>query len=133
MKTLIHFTGLDDVPNYIIGCIGGAVASISTLAVMSFKCIFGQIPNPTDVNAWPFYGVLIVAIVALSLFILSLLRWCQTKALEAIEKNTNAMNNVSHSLVKVHETMEKQNDFFENLGVDMIRHSLSEAKDKKTH
>jgi hypothetical protein len=120
-------------PNYIIGCIGGAMASISTLAVMSFKCLFGQIPNPVDVNAWPFYGVLIVAIVALSLFILSLLRWCQTKALEVIEKNATAMNNVSTSLGKVHESLEKQSEFFENLGVEMIRHSLSEAKDKKTH
>ena len=120
-----------EIPNYIIGCIGGAIASISTLAVMSIKCLFGQIPNPADVNAWPFYGVLIVAIIALSLFILNLLRWCQGKALEALEKNANAMNNVSTSLSKVHEALEKQSDFFDSLGVEMIRHSLSEAKDKK--
>jgi hypothetical protein len=121
---------IDQIPSYVYGCIAGAATSIITLTMLSLKFLLGQIPNPSEANEWSFYGILIIAIVALSLFILALLRWGATVVLDCINKNTEAMSKISNSIDKVNSSLSKQEEFFEGLGVDLIRHSLSEVKEK---
>lgn len=134
VKLLMH-NAFTDLPMSVLSYLGGIMASLATLTWASFMAMFGQFTDPTIANSWPFYGVLIVAIIVLFLCGMAGLRWFvthwQTKqeqmcnmvseAFKEQAKSNQAVANAVHENTKV---TSKQNDWFEQFAKDSLKGHL---------
>jgi hypothetical protein len=119
----------------------GTVVSLATLTWGGITSILGQapIPDPTTAGAWSFYGVLIVAIIVLFLCMCAMARWFANFWLKKQEDMQKEMTD-SHSLVsksnqdvagalrKLTDVVERQNEWFDQVYRDDIKHRLSSPK-----
>lgn len=134
VKLLTHHT-IIDLPMSVLSYLGGILASLATLTWASFMAIFGQFTDPTVANSWPFYGVLIVAIIVLFLCGVAGLRWFVTHwqakqeqmcnmVAEAFKEQAKSNQAVASAVHENNKVTSKQNDWFEQFAKDSLRGHL---------
>lgn len=135
VKLLTHHT-IIDLPMSVLSYLGGIMASLATLTWASFMAVFGQFTDPTVANSWPFYGVLIVAIIVLFVCGLAGLRWFvnhwQTKQdqmcsmiAEAFKEQAKSNQAVVSAVNENSKVTSKQNDWFEQYAQDALKGHLT--------
>ena len=86
------------------------------------------IPLPNEAAEWPFYGVLISAIIVLFLSVAGILRWVATKWLAQQAVTTAAIVENSETLKKVSETLERQNAWFTDFGKSALHFQFDHTR-----
>lgn len=119
LATLLHVP--PDLVTYISGMFVASGALVATT-------VQGIIPLPDAAAEWPFYGVLISAIIVLFLSIAGILRWVATKWLAQQAVTTAAIVENSEALKKVGETLEKQNAWFTDFGKNALQFQFEHAR-----
>lgn len=114
----LHNHLLEQIPNHVIAAMSAGAASAVALADVAWQALTGQIPGPEQAGQWSFYGVLIVAIIVLFTSLASVVWWGATKALKAFQDLAAALN-------RVNDTLEKQNDYFDEVAVNAVRSALT--------
>lgn len=113
-----------------------AFSSVGTLAWGGYETFFGQMPDPMAAGAWPFYGVLLVAIIVLFCTCLYGLRWffqywlkeqkdmIVTQSAERREQMT--LNREMLEVMKKNtEVTAKQNEWMEQIIKDSVKQHLT--------
>jgi hypothetical protein len=120
----------DDTPNLVLASMVSAAVSTCTLIGSGLMAMLGQVPTPTEAGMWPFYGVLIVAVITLFCSLAYVIRWMMTTGVGAIASVKEAVAVLSTSNESVREALEKQSAFFDSIGKDAIRQSLTQHYSK---
>lgn len=109
---------LADVPAYVLTAMGTALASVMALAADAWASLLGQLPGPAEAAQWDERGYLIVAIMVLFTSLATVITWVATKGIQAFTNLTDALNQVK-------DTLEKQNDYFDDVARNAVRSALS--------
>lgn len=109
---------MHDIPTYVQVAMSGGAAAALALADVAWQAITGQVPSPAEAGQWSFYGVLIVAVIVLFSSLAAVIYWVATKGLKAFQDLTDAM-------AKVNDTLEKQNDYFDEIAKGAVRSALT--------
>lgn len=114
-----HFhTLLHEMPAYVQLAMSAGAAAALALADVAYQAMTGQVPSPEQAGQWSFYGVLIVAVIVLFGSLASVIYWVATKGLKAFQDLTQAME-------KMNETLDKQNDYFDEIAKNAVRSALT--------
>jgi p-aminobenzoyl-glutamate transporter AbgT len=113
IQTIMH-----DMPAYVQTAMATGAAAVLALADVAWQAITGQVPSPEQAGQWSFYGVLIVAVIVLFSSLASVIYWVATKGLKAFQDLTQAME-------KMNETLDKQNDYFDEIAKNAVRSALT--------
>jgi len=114
---------MHDIPTYVQFAMSTGAASILALANTTWRFMTGQIPDPHEAGEWSFYGVLIVAIIVLFTSLASVIYWVATKGFKAFQDLTEAME-------KMNNTLDKQNDYFDDIAKNAVRSALTTSTAK---
>lgn len=114
---------MHDMPTYVQTAMAGGAAAVLALADVAWQAITGQVPSPEQAGQWSFYGVLIVAVIVLFGCLASVIYWVATKGLQAFQELTAAMK-------KMNETLDKQNDYFDEIAKNAVRSALTSPPPK---
>lgn len=109
---------MHDIPTYVQVAMSGGAAAALALADVAWQAITGQVPSPAEAGQWSFYGVLLVAVIVLFSSLAAVIYWVATKGLKAFQDLTDAM-------AKVNDTLEKQNDYFDEIAKGAVRSALT--------
>ena len=120
-----HLTTLLHVPTDIVAYVGSMFVAAGALVATTIQ---GLIPAPNEAAEWPFYGVLISAIIVLFLSVAGILRWVATKWLAQQAVTTAAIVENSETLKKVSETLERQNAWFTDFGKNALHFQFDHAR-----
>jgi cell division protein FtsL len=114
----IHSHIIEQIPAHILAAMSAGAASVLALADVAWQVLVGQVPGPEQAGQWSFYGVLIVAVIVLFTSLASVIWWVATKGLQAFQDLTTALS-------KVNDTLEKQNDYFDEVAKNAVRSALT--------
>lgn len=120
-----HLATLLHVPPDLVTYISGMFVAMWALAATTIQSV---IPLPNEAAEWPFYGVLISAIIVLFLSVAGILRWVATKWLAQQAVTTAAIVENSETLKKVSETLERQNAWFTDFGKSALHFQFDHAR-----
>lgn len=109
---------MHEMPAYVQIAMSSGAAAALALADVAWQAITGQVPSPAEAGQWSFYGVLIVAVIVLFTSLAAVIYWVATKGLKAFQDLTDAM-------AKVNDTLEKQNDYFDEIAKGAVRSALT--------
>ncbi len=122
---------MNDTPAHIYAWMAAGVTSAFNLTILAIESFLAQMPNgipsTTEANQWPFYGVLLVAIIVLFSSLAVVLRFIANRLLVVVDANTAAMKENTASNGKVIEALDKQIDYFDDLGKDAIHSALTNS------
>lgn len=117
-----------EVPPSITSLIAIAVTSIFGLTAEAGRALFAQlppVPSPVDANLYPLYGLLITVIVVLALVILAMARWVIKQGIGVVRENSQAMRESADAKLKLTEALDKQSEFFEDIGKRAVTDRLN--------
>ena len=120
-----HLATLLHVPPDLVTYISGMFVAMWALAATTIQSV---IPLPNEAAEWPFYGVLISAIIVLFLSVAGTLRWVATKWLAQQAVTTAAIVENSETLKKVSETLERQNAWFTDFGKNALHFQFDHTR-----
>lgn len=114
-----------EMPAYVQTAMATGAAAVLALADVAWQAMTGQVPSPEQAGQWSFYGVLIVAVIVLFSSLASVIYLVATKGLKAFQDLTDALGGVKESMKKVNDTLEKQNDYFDEIAKGAVRSALT--------
>lgn len=120
-----HLAALLHAPPDLVTYVSGMFVAMWALAATTIQSV---IPLPNEAGEWPFYGVLISAIIVLFLSVAGILRWVATKWLAQQAVTTAAIVENSETLKKVSETLERQNAWFSEFGKNALQFQFDYAR-----
>jgi hypothetical protein len=112
------------IPTDVVGWVGSLFLSLGTLTAS----MAGIVPDPSDAAGWPFYGVLITAIVILGLSIAGILRWVATKWMQQQQATNSVISEINATLQRLVVSTDHQNKWFEDFGKDALHTQLESAR-----
>ena len=102
----------------------GSVASAAGIAATT---VMADVPTPLEAGKWPFYGVLLFFVIVLASTIAYMVRWYVKDQLVRQER-TEAVIAANTAAINHHrESLEKVNEFWDELGKDIIKERLRSA------
>lgn len=125
----LHYL-MHDIPTYVQVAMSGGLAAALALAEVGLRAVTGQVPSPDVAGQWSFYGVLIVAVIVLFSSLAAVIYWVATKGLRALSDLAATLSGVQESMTKVNDTLEKQNDYFDEIAKGAVRSALTTPNGK---
>lgn len=120
-----HLATLLHVPSDILAYVGSMFVAAGALVATTIQ---GLIPAPEDAAMWPFYGVLITAIIVLFLSIAGILRWVSTKWMQQQSATNTVISEINATLQKLVASTDHQNRWFEEFGKNALQMQLDHAR-----
>jgi len=120
-----HLATLLHVPTDIVAYVGSMFVAAGALVATTIQ---GLIPAPEDAAMWPFYGVLITAIIVLFLSIAGILRWVSTKWMQQQQTTNTVISEINATLQRLVTSTDHQNKWFEEFGKHALQMQLDHAQ-----
>jgi hypothetical protein len=118
-----------EMPARLVTCILGAAVSALGVVVATVAGWFGQLAtiDPAELAIQPLHVVLIGFIIALSAFIVLILRAVWGKGIETVNRFSDALDNQSNHIAELIELQTKRVEKLEALSFDALRVAATKA------